>query len=306
MKTIRIDFCDFWPGFRKDDNRIYNLLKTRYAVELHDRPDFVIYSSFGDHHRLHSCTRIFFTGESHRPDFSTCDYALTCHYVDDPRHLRWPLYAFYYAPDLLVRQDDDVDAIMATKTQFCCFIASNTRHPRTTRKRNAFFHRLSRYKKVDAGGRAFNNIGYQVPGGPLGKIQFLKQYKFNIAFENASLPGYTTEKLVEAMAARCLPIYWGNPLIQREFNSKSFLNYFDFQDEDALIERIIELDESDALYRQCMAEPYFHHNRPNEFFDVDRVLDHFEMIFASSRRPVARRRRLFSFGRWTLARRDPI
>ena len=139
----------------------------------------------------------------------------------------------------------------------------------------------------------------------MGKIQFLKQYKFNIAFENASLPGYTTEKLVEAMAARCLPIYWGNPLIQREFNSKSFLNYFDFQDEDALIERIIELDESDALYRQCMAEPYFHQNRPNEFFDVDRVLDHFEMIFSSSSRPVARRRRLFSFGRWTLARRDP-
>jgi len=97
----------------------------------------------------------------------------------------------------------------------------------------------------------------------------------------------------------------GNPLIQREFNSKSFLNYFDFQDEDALIERIIELDESDALYRQCMAEPYFHQNRPNEFFDVDRVLDHFDMIFSSSSRPVARRRRLFSFGRWTLARRDP-
>ena len=94
MKTIRIDFCDFWPGFQKDDNRIYNLLKTRYAVELHDRPDFVIYSSFGDHHRLHSCTRIFFTGESHRPDFTTCDYAFTCHYLDDPRHLRWPLYSF--------------------------------------------------------------------------------------------------------------------------------------------------------------------------------------------------------------------
>src|SRR2546422_5699462 len=91
MKTIRIDFCDFWPGFQKDDNRIYNLLKTRYAVELHDRPDFVIYSSFGDHHRLHSCTRILFTGESHRPDFTTCDYAFTCHYLDDARHLRWPL-----------------------------------------------------------------------------------------------------------------------------------------------------------------------------------------------------------------------
>jgi len=80
----------------------------------------------------------------------------------------------------------------------------------------------------------------------LGKIEFLKRYKFNIAFENASLPGYTTEKIVEPMAARCLPIYWGNPLIEREFNPKSFLNYFDFRDDDALIEKIIEFDESDA------------------------------------------------------------
>jgi hypothetical protein len=139
----------------------------------------------------------------------------------------------------------------------------------------------------------------------LGKIEFLKRYKFNIAFENTSLPGYTTEKIVEPMAARCLPIYWGNPLIDREFNPKSFLNYFDFRDEDALIEKIIELDESDALYRQYMTAPYFHQNRPNEFFGLDRVLDHFEMIFSASTRPVAQRRRLFSFGRWTLARRDP-
>ena len=148
---------------------------------------------------------------------------------------------------------------------------------------------------MDAGGRA---------GGPWGKIEFLKRYKFNIAFENASLPGYTTEKIVEPMA-RCLPIYWGNPLIHREFNPKSFLNYFDFRDEAALIERIIELDENDALYRQYVAEPYFHENRPNEFFSLDRVLDHFDMIFSATIRPVARRRRLFSFGRWTLARRDP-
>jgi len=107
----------------------------------------------------------------------------------------------------------------------------------------------------------------------VGKIEFLKRYKFNIAFENASLPGYTTEKLVEAMAARCLPIYWGNPLIHREFNPKSFLNYLDFPHEDALIARIVALDESDALYRQHLAETYFPHNRPNEFFNLDRVLD---------------------------------
>lgn len=300
MKTVRLDFCDFWPGFRKDDNPIYNLLGTRYAVELHEQPDFVIFSSFGRDHRLHSCTRIFFTGESHRPDFATCDYAFTPHYLDDPRHLRWPLYAFYYRPEMLLRDDDDLDTIMAAKTRFCCFIASN----RKARKRNAFFRRLSRYKQVDAGGRVFNNLGYVVPGGPRGKIEFLKQYKFNIAFENTSIAGYTTEKIVEPMAARCLPIYWGNPLIHREFNPKSFLNYFDFDDETALIEAIIELDRDDALYRQRLAEPWFHHNTPNEFFQLDRVLNHFDMIFSRSIQPVAQRRRLFSFGRWTLTQRD--
>ena len=28
-----------------------------------------------------------------------------------------------------------------------------------------------------------------------------------------------------------LPIYWGNPLIHREFNTKSFVNYHDFERE---------------------------------------------------------------------------
>ena len=303
MKIVRLDFCDFWPGFRKDDNLFIHLLKRRYVVEIHDRPEFLIYSSFGHRHRLYPCTRIFFTGESGQPDFSTCDYAFSCHYLDDRRHLRWPLYAFYYRPEMLLKDSDDLETIMASKARFCCFIASNS-HPRRTRKRIDFFHRLSRYKKVDAGGRAFNNIGYLVPGGALGKIEFLKQYKFNIAFENASIAGYTTEKIVEPMAARCLPIYWGNPLVDREFNPRSFLNYFDFEDDEALIERIIELDQNEALYREYLVQPCFHQNVPNEYFDLDRVLAHFEMIFSGMTRPVAQRRRLISFGRWILAKRD--
>src|SRR5438309_9644483 len=116
-------------------------------------------------------------------------------------------------------------------------------------------------------------MGYRVPGGPWGKIEFLKRYKFNIAFENASLPGYTTEKIVEPMAARCLPIYWGNPLIHREFNPKSFFNYVDFRDAAALIARFIELDQNYALYRQYVPAPYFHEDHPNEWLHLDRGIE---------------------------------
>ncbi len=74
------------------------------------------------------------------------------------------------------------------------------------------------------------------------KIDFLRDYKFNICYENRALPGYTTEKIFEPMVARCLPMYWGNPLIAEEFNPRSFLNRSEFSSDEALIEKIIELE----------------------------------------------------------------
>ncbi|MEI8040020.1 MAG: glycosyltransferase family 10 [Verrucomicrobiota bacterium] len=303
-KPIRIDFCDYAPGYPKTDNFFYNLLKTRFDIQVTDQPEFLIYATPGSHlHRVHNCVKIYFGIESFMPDWNVCDYAMTCHYLDDPRHLRLPYYALYGTTKPLDKQHDDPEAILKAKTRFCGFVVSNA-GKRKTQKRVDFFHRLSRYKRVDSAGRAFNNIGAPLPDGPRGKIDFLQTCKFNIAFENASLPGYTTEKLVEAMWARTVPIYWGSPRVHEEFNRASFLNYLDFADEEALIERIIELDKDDAKYLEVMRQPYCINNKPNEYFNLDRVLDFFERIFTTPIRPVSQRRRLFSFGRWVLVKRN--
>jgi len=144
--------------------------------------------------------------------------------------------------------------------------------------------------------------------GSRGKIEFLRQYKFNIAFENRSLAGYTTEKIFEPMVARCLPIYWGNPLIAEEFNPCSFLNRMDFESDEALIEKIIELDRDDAEYLEYLRQPYFHNDKPNLYFNRGRILDFFEKIFTTKITPVAQTgRKTLSFGRlfgrWKLAKR---
>jgi alpha(1,3/1,4) fucosyltransferase len=303
-RKVRLDFCDFWPGFNKTTNFFARLLETRFDLELCDQPDFLIYADRGNHlHRLHRCVKIYFGLEAFPPDWTECDYALTCHYLRDPRHLRLPYYALYTTPALLDKRQDDWDKILAAKTRFCGFVVSNA-GKRKTRKRVDFFHRLSRYKRVDSGGRAFNNLGGPLPGGPQGKLEFLRTCKFNIAFENQSLPGYTTEKIVEAMRARSLPIYWGNPRIHEEFNPKSFLNYFDFPNEEALIERIIELDQDDAKYLEVMRRPFLLEPSRNEWFDHQRLLDFFETVFTTPLRPVSQRRRFFRLGRWTLAKRN--
>nr|WP_272916661.1 glycosyltransferase family 10 [Helicobacter saguini] len=91
------------------------------------------------------------------------------------------------------------------KTKFCGYMVSNVWHPFTD-TREEVFKALNEYKKVDSGGKHANNIGFAIKN----KIEWLKDYKFNLCFENSSYPGYLTEKLFDAFAAGCVPIYWGD------------------------------------------------------------------------------------------------
>jgi alpha(1,3/1,4) fucosyltransferase len=305
MKKIRIDFCDFRDNFSKTKNFWFKLLAERFDVELCDQPDFLIYSCYGHEHHLHSGVRIFYSGESNLPNFRECDYSIACIKLADPRHLQLPHYAANYDPQAIVKRNDDPEKILATKKKFCSFVISGY-HPRKNHNRVAFFQKLSKYKPVDSGGRKFNNIGGPIPGGAFGKIEFLRQYKFNIAFENRSLPGYTTEKIFEPMMARCLPIYWGDPDINDQFNPRSFLNRADFASDEALIEKIIELDNDDAKYLEYVRQPYFHGDQPNIYFGRQRLLDFFERIFSKKITPVAQaKQKSFRriFGRWLLVKR---
>ena len=303
--VLRLDFCDFHPGYRKTNNFFYHLLQQRFEVEICDRPEFLIYSHEGDQHKLYRCTKIYYSVESFRPDFSECDYALSFFDLNDPRNLRVPLYVFYGGPGLISKEGVDVAQLLASKTGFCSFVAGN-RNLKKTRRRIEFFHRLSRYKKVDSAGPVLNNVGYGLPLGGAHKVNFLRRYKFNLAFENKSLLSYTTEKIYEAMQARTVPIYWGNPEIAREFNPRSFLNAHDFSSDDALIERIIELDQDDAKYLEYLRQPYCTDNVPNLYFSHDRILDFFERIVSTPIEPVARCRRYFQLGRWILCRRHRL
>lgn len=313
MKKIRIDFCDFLPNFSKTNNYLFKLLAERFDVELCDRPDFLIYSCYGHTHRLYSGVRIFFSCESDLPDFSECDYSIASVKHNDPRHLHLPCYVHYglYAdtanPLDAVKKNDDPAQLLAAKKKFCSFIISGY-NPKKNGNRVEFFQKLCKYKKVDSGGRKFNNIGGPVPGGLLGKNEFLRQYKFNIAYENRSFPGYTTEKIFGPMVARCVPIYWGDPGINEQFNPRSFLNRADFSSDEALIEKIIELDNDDAKYLEYLRQPYFHNDTPNQYFNRERVLDFWEKIISQKITPVAQARRksfFFGrlFGRWRLAKR---
>lgn len=276
METLRIYFADFWKSFDMQDNYFWNLLSERYQLILDPvKPEILFYSYLGmkdirkkTFHR-YKCIRIFYTGENIRPDFNECDYALSYEHTDNERNLRLPLYVLYNDYSELIHRKVPED-LLKQKTKFCCFIVSNPDNP----LRNEFFHRLSLYKTVDSGGRYLNNVG-----GPVeDKIQFMKDYKFVISFENESYPGYVTEKVYEPKLVDALPIYWGDPLISKEFNAESFINFHDFKSMDAVIERIIELDQNDSLYMEYAKAPFFREDKPNTYVDKERVLNFLQKI----------------------------
>ena len=245
-EKIKINFSDFWGGFDKTNNYFYNLLKDEFDIEISDFPDYLFFSIFGNKHLNYTCKKIFYTGENIAPPLNYCDYSFSFDYLNDERNYRLPHYLLYDGYYELQRPKIIDESLV--KRKFCNFVVSNN----GCQERNSFYTELSKYKKVDSGGRFANNIG-----GPVdNKVNFQSDYKFSIAFENNAYrpqhPGYTTEKIMEPMTVNSIPIYWGNPEIEKEFNTKSFVNFYDFHSMQDMIDYIIELDKDNGKYLQML------------------------------------------------------
>ena len=300
LKTVRINFSDFWRGFNPNDNFLINVLRERYDVQICDDPDYLFFSCFGLDHTPFDGVKIFYTGEDVSPDFNFCDYAIGFDEMQfGDRYLRYPIFThrkgFAEAKVKHLVTDEDI----AQKDRFCNFVYSNKK---ANPIRAQFFETLSQqYKHVDSGGGYLNNVGGPVPN----KLAFQKHYKFSIAFENDKSEGYTTEKITDAFAAKTVPIYWGNPHVTRDFNPKAFINCNDYDTFDEVIERIKEVDEDDALFRAMLEEPIFTPENHPERFSEDRLR---EFLFAIFDQPLesAGRRSRYSWQRFIVEDQQKI
>ena len=254
MKDIKIFFEDFWGGFDVHNNFIFSVLQKNYNVIIDEHPDYLFYSVYGYNHLKYTdCIKIFYSAENLEPDFNLCDYAIAFqHLTAQDRYFRYPIYLESGYNCLDNSCSFDPSAVLNRK--FCNFVYSNSKWADPIRE--LFYEKLSKYKRIDSGGRYLNNIG-----GPVkNKIDFIKDYKFTIAFENSSLSGYTTEKLVEPMTVNSIPIYWGNPDVDKDFNTGSFVYIKNEADIDAKIQEIIELDNNDNAYIEKLTQPWVLNN----------------------------------------------
>ena len=286
MKKINIKFCDFWNGFNPNDNFIVNILSQTFDVVQNDNPHYIFYSDFGYEHLKYKGIRIFYTGENIVPDFNIADYAIGFHHIDfNDRYIRYPLYLLYKnSIEMIVNRQNECFKL-GEKTKICNFIYSNSEGHQS---REIIFNKLNAYKKVDSGGKYLNNIGYNI----VNKYEFQKVCKFSIAFENSSTPGYATEKILEAFAAETIPIYWGDPNIDIDFNENAFINCHKYISFDDVVERVIQIDNDDELYKRLLNENVF--SKINFIENKNKELSEFlNNIFIQDYEKAFRRNRVF-------------
>ena len=160
---------------------------------------------------------------------------------------------------------DDIAFIKGSfpKQRFCNFVASQlNRISEGSILRYDFVKQLLEYKQVDCAGSVLNNtdeLQRKSPRGESdwarGKLRYIAQYRFTVAFENKSQPFYITEKILHPLMVGSIPIYWGAPNIAQFFNPASFINCHDYASFDAVIERIKEIDSNPELYQQYLNAP---------------------------------------------------
>lgn len=278
---LKIYFCDMPKLFDYNNNFFLDIINKYFeGYEISDNPDFLFYSACGTTHlKFKNCVKIFWTEESVVPDFNECDYGIAFDWITfEDRYIRRPIWLeeqrFY--KDFL-----EIDDEKALNRSFCNFIYYNDNQGEGTEFRKKFVKKLAEYKRVDCPGKVLNNMKANLVGRFEGdwrksKVDFVNNYKFTIAFENACYRGYTTEKIIHPFVARSIPIYWGNPIVEKDFNSEAFINCNGYENDiDAIVDRIIQLDQDDDAYlRMLHASPMSNSFNTNELEDFERFIVH--------------------------------
>ena len=224
------------------------------VIEVNDNPEYIIASPNSRtnyHDRYKKCIKICFTKEI-IPDFNDFDYGISSasmQFLD--RFIRYPEYlmksSIYRLPKI------------RNYNKYKKFCGSVFEYDMRDWRRN-FTEKLNNYKKIENLKIIDDNLDK--------KINFLSQFKFGMAFEKASAPGYNTEKVFDVFLSGAIPIYFGDDYIFKIVNQDALVYLNDDCNIDLVIEYIKEIDNNDRLARSIVKVPIFKDEKYLEKQDI--------------------------------------
>lgn len=184
--------------------------------------DLVIRSLFNKLETIapYDCPYITWSGESRPvPLLPTHDPLFELNTYDCPRPNS------VYFPHIVAELKETRRPESPSKKKYCCSYAFSN----SVTERELLFRKMRSLEPTcyAFGKSAFTNDNPFV--APAGKrknnADYFSEFAFNVAMENAIIPGYLTEKIGYAFCSGSVPIYWGDTeTVSKFFNPDAFLN----------------------------------------------------------------------------------
>jgi hypothetical protein len=257
-------------------------------------PHIVVKSFFTDEERHpgYTCPYITWSGEPYPVKYNVDNPPLLQIRTDQTFGDRDVPVSFYvpfginHLGDVNVFIADKKENLHHLKPYFCLYVASNCIHERDrmyqtlkTKSSDIDLHSLGRcqnnLQKIRLESISIYNhiLSFNLHREKYDQnMIMLRHYRFALVMENTNIPGYVTEKIINAFRAGTIPIYWGSKkYIDQLFNPAAFINVDDFPSYEACVNYVIDLDKDLSRFKEMQNQPLFRDNIPDFFLYKDSV-----------------------------------
>lgn len=146
-------------------------------------------------------------------DCKNIDLSLGFDYIDHPQYIRFPYWlmttfsssANYESIKSKCNEINKIQSDFMIRKKFCAFICRADYFG----DRGFFADQISKIATINFPGTFRHNDDDKKMLYNDNKLDYLRQFKFNLCPENSNNEGYVTEKIFDALTAGCIPIYWG-------------------------------------------------------------------------------------------------
>jgi hypothetical protein len=266
---MRVFTNGFWSGFNQKIDGMNFALFEHILHTLFEEPielwyelqtaDLLLESHFCESVFYKKSWRfsIFFSGEGTMPlpphaeryTFVMGAHTTTTNFVSLPLYLLYDFCRPVVYPNKITE---------IPKKNICAIVSSDVIATSPRARTIIIDELLKRGISIDMGGAYKNNIGYTIPGfyfdTPI--IDFQKQYRIVLSFENIQMDEYITEKIVNPFRAGSVPVYYGSKRINEHFNMNRFIQ-IDLNNIDTCVEEMNRLCTDDNYWLQTVNQPIF-------------------------------------------------
>ena len=241
---LKISHINFWDNFDPNNDWLTNFFRYHFGqikvVSDDNFSDILISSCFGPLSKAKQSKakiKIFYCAENLLLSYKISEihdlpkiYDLQIDSLgdieDSPRRIYMPMWMTYYNYYSFSKIDNICTYInqqrknnfSKTKEYLASLVASHDKNGVRERIAKSF----ENHGKVHAPGKFMNNthrIGKSIDS----KINFISKSLFNICPENSYIHGYRSEKIIHALEAGTIPVYWGWQPCKDYLNSKCYI-----------------------------------------------------------------------------------